>query len=87
MKPYINLEETEEYIIREFDQSIDPHELVWHRDKENRLVISLEDTDWMVQLDNKLPQPLNEEVFIKKEEIHRVIKGTGKLKVKIYKWD
>lgn len=84
-KPYVNLEENDEFIIREFDQNIDPSELVWHRDKENRLVIPMEDNDWMVQLDNELPRPLNEEVFIPAEAIHRVIKGTGKLRVKIMK--
>jgi len=84
-KPYINLEETEEYIVREFDQTIDPHELVWHRDQEDRLVVPLNENNWMVQMDNKLPQPLNEKVFIPKEEFHRVIKGSGNLRVKIYK--
>jgi len=84
-KPYINLEETEEYIIREFDQTIDPHELVWHRDQEDRLVVPLNENNWMIQMDNKLPKFLNEKVFIPKEEFHRVIKGNGNLKVKIYK--
>ena len=84
-KPYINLEETEEYIIREFDQTIDPHELVWHRDQEDRLVVPLNENNWMIQMDNKLPKFLNEKVLIPKEEFHRVIKGNGNLKVKIYK--
>ena len=38
MKPYKDLEITPEYIIREFDQNIDPIELMWHRDNEQRLI-------------------------------------------------
>jgi hypothetical protein len=33
-KPYKDLEVTNEYIIREFDENIDPIELKWHRDNE-----------------------------------------------------
>ena len=36
MKPYTDLETTPQYIIREFDQNIDPIELMWHRDDEDR---------------------------------------------------
>jgi hypothetical protein len=39
----------------------------------------------MVQLDNQLPVPLTETIFIPKEMYHRVIKGTGDLTVKIKK--
>ena len=37
-KPYRDLEVTDEYIIREFSQNIDPIELMWHRDDEDRIV-------------------------------------------------
>jgi len=84
-KPYVNIEENSQYIIREFSQEIDSRELVWHRDKENRLVVPLENTDWKVQLDNQLPVLLTTPIFIKKSQWHRVLKGTGMLKVKIYK--
>ena len=39
----------------------------------------------LVQLDNQLPVPLTETIFIPKEMYHRVIKGTGDLTVKIKK--
>ena len=39
----------------------------------------------MIQLDNELPKPLTERTFIPKEVYHRVIKGTGNLKVKVKK--
>ena len=37
-KPYTNLEETSEYIVREFSEDVDPRELLWHRDRESRKV-------------------------------------------------
>jgi hypothetical protein len=84
-KPYRDLEVTDEYIIREFNENIDPIELLWHRDDEDRTVEILGETDWKLQLDNTLPTSLNESIFIKRHEWHRVIKGTGTLKLKIYK--
>ena len=42
-------------------------------------------TDWLIQLENKLPQELNSTVFIERGEWHRLIKGTDKLKLKIVK--
>ena len=84
-KPYIDLLVTNEYIIREFDENIDPIELMWHRDDENRLVEAIEHTDWQLQLDNELPLSMDKSIFIPRHAWHRVIKGTGKLKLKIYK--
>jgi hypothetical protein len=83
--PYINLETTDEYIIRKFDKNIDPVELMWHMDNEDRLVEALESTDWLMQLDDSLPIILNKPIFIPKHMYHRVIKGTGNLLVKIIK--
>jgi hypothetical protein len=83
-KPYLDLERTDSYIIREFGSDIDPIELMWHRDDEDRTIEIIGDTDWAVQLDNNLPTSLNERIFIKRHEWHRVIKGTGKLTLKIH---
>lgn len=85
MKPYIDIEVTDKYIIREFNENIDPIELMWHRDDENRTLEILGETDWKLQLDNQLPTSINEQIFIEKHQWHRVIKGTGTLKLKIYK--
>jgi len=84
-KPYTDLEVTDSYIIREFFQNIDPIELLWHRDDENRTVEIIGKTDWMVQLENQLPISINEPIFIPKHMWHRVIKGTDSLRLKIYK--
>jgi hypothetical protein len=85
MKPYSDTESTENLVIREFDQNLDPEELLWHRDQETRIVESLDPTDWQVQLENSLPVSLNNKVVIPNLEWHRLIKGTGKLRVKIIK--
>ena len=85
MNPYKDLEVTEEYIIREFSQDIDPTELLWHRDDEDRTVEILGETDWKYQLEDNLPTSINNPIFIPRGKYHRVIKGTGNLKVKIYK--
>ena len=84
-KPYIDLEVTDEYILRQFNENIDPIELLWHRDDEDRVVEIIGETDWMLQLDNSLPTSLQERIFIPRHQWHRVIKGTGTLKLKIYK--
>lgn len=76
---------SEGYNVRTFKSDVKGGELVWHRDKEDRIVECVGNTDWMVQLDNELPKSLNETVFIPKGVYHRVIKGNGNLTVKIKK--
>lgn len=71
--------------IREFSQDTDSSELLWHRDKEDRLIEPIEETDWLFQLDDKLPQKIEGQIFIPKEIFHRIIKGTGDLKIKLIK--
>lgn len=85
MKPYRDLEVTEDYTLREFSDSVDPIELLWHRDNEDRTIEIVGETDWAIQLENKLPTSLNDRIFIPKHQWHRVVKGTEKLLLKIYK--
>jgi hypothetical protein len=85
VKPYRDLEVTEDYTLREFSDSVDPIELLWHRDNEDRTIEIVGETDWAIQLENKLPTSLNNRIFIARHEWHRVIKGTGNLLLKIYK--
>ena len=84
-KPYIDLEVTDKYIIREFNEDIDPIELLWHRDNEDRFIEIIGITDWQIQLEDQLPTSMNKPIFIRKHEWHRTIKGTGKLRIKIHK--
>jgi hypothetical protein len=69
---------------RTFDQNVFEEELVWHRDREDRIVKALHLTDWQVQLENELPISLTE-IFIPKGLYHRVIKGTEDLTVEVTK--
>ena len=85
MRPYINIETTDNYIIREFSQDTDELDLIWHMDDEDRTIIAIEETDWMFQFDDELPIPLNSPISIPRHKVHRVIKGSGNLKLKIIK--
>ena len=87
-KPYTDIETGLDYVIREFDENIDPIELLWHRDDEQRLVEVLEcGQGWKMQMDDQLPTGLEPgvSIFILRHQWHRVIKGEGKLLVKIHK--
>ncbi len=83
-KPYTQVTNTES-IIREFKQSLTQGDLIWHRDKEDRLISPVYETDWMIQIDNRLPNPIEKNTFIPKEVWHRLIKGTGDLIIEIIK--
>jgi hypothetical protein len=83
--PFEETQITDDTYIREFSQESDVNEFTWHRDDEDRMIVATEPTDWKIQLENKLPQGLSSTVFIERGEWHRLIKGTGKLTVKIIK--
>ena len=78
-KPYL-----EEGEIRTFTSSVEEKELVWHRDYEDRIIEPLQDTDWKFQYDNNTPETLKR-LFIRRGVYHRLIKGTGDLKLKVIK--
>ena len=69
--------------IRRFSKDVDERELKWHWDEKDRRVTPLALNDWMFQFDNELPIHINEEINIPAGIIHRVIKGTTDLIVKI----
>lgn len=75
----------ENTFIREFKNDTDSWELVWHKDQEDRIIESLEETDWLIQIDNELPREIKGEVFIPMCVYHRLIKGKGDLKIKLQK--
>ncbi len=80
MKPYSHKNN-----IREFSSNVDKLDLVWHQDKEDRLVEVLEGEGWKFQRDNDIPvdMKIGDRIFIPEGEIHRIIKGTTDLKIKI----
>lgn len=66
--------------IRVFSNVLSENELKWHQDKEDRIIKVLNENDWMIQIDNKLPQKLelNQEIIINKNKWHRLIGGKTK---------
>jgi len=83
--PYIDNQITDDVRVRVFDTDIDEEELVWHRDKRNRVVEILEGKGWMFQFEDGIPFPMEkgDKLEITKEQYHRVIKGDTPLKIKI----
>lgn len=84
MNPYTENKQ-DGYIIREFDSNIPNEELVWHRDKKDRVVEVIEGSGWRFQMDNGLPIELKEGMILEipKETYHRIGKGNMKLVIKI----
>jgi hypothetical protein len=80
-----NQTKSENKLIRTFDPKINDEELVWHRDDRDRKVKILSNEGWKFQKEDELPIELsvNQEILIKKEEWHRVLKGEGELIVEI----
>ena len=83
--PFQETKLSDNEFIREFKQDTDSGEFMWHRDYENRIVESIGDTDWLIQIDNELPKQIRGEVFIPMGAYHRLIKGTNDLKIKLIK--
>lgn len=72
--------------LRTFAENVDSSEMVWHRDREDRIVTVLESCGWYFQFDDKLPMELREgdELRIPAGVWHRIAKiGKGSLVVEI----
>ena len=71
--------------IRTFSKDVNPKDLIWHMDDEDRNIEVLEGKGWKFQRDNELPLALAEgiRIFIPKHQVHRVIKGKTNLKIQI----
>ncbi len=82
VRPYI-----EEGNIRTFPSETDESTLVWHRDKETRLVTVIEGSGWKFQFDNALPFDIfpGKKFSIEKMVYHRLLKGSTSLTLKIEK--
>ena len=84
MKPY-NQVETQECIYRVFSEDVETEELVWHRDRRDRLVKVIGGKNWKLQMENELPFDLEEDesYFIPRETYHRILKGKKDLVLEI----
>ena len=76
-------------IVRVFTPDVDSDELKWHQDLKDRKVMVIEDGGWSFQMENELPNKLQnaKQIFIPKFAWHRVLKGEGKLIVEIEEFD
>ena len=83
--PFQETKISENIFIREFKQETDSGEYRWHRDREDRIIEPINETDWMIQIDNQLPKVIEGIVEIPMGVYHRLIKGNGNLKIKLIK--
>ena len=85
VEPYEDLH-LDDCFIRTFSEDVGEEELIWHRDRKDREIAVLSGGGWQLQMDNKLPTELKSGnlYHINKEEYHRLIKGSGTLKLKIW---
>lgn len=84
-RPFDETEISENVKVRVFKESVESDELKWHRDREDRIVEVIESNNWFLQMDNELPKKLikGKKYFIPEGVYHRVIKGSGNLKIKV----
>lgn len=85
-KPYNDIDDvTSGHFIRNFGVRLSGNELVWHRDKKDRIVEVLEGENWRFQYDNSLPFELKigDIICVPAETYHRLLKGTTALSLKI----
>ena len=85
MLPFKETKLSDNEFIRVFSQDTDSGEFMWHRDREDRIIESIGETDWLFQIDDELPKKIDGEIFIPKGVYHRIIKGSGNLKIKLQK--
>ena len=85
VNPYSDLGMETNIMLREFKHDVDESELVWHRDRSDREITVLSGYNWKLQMDNELPEELKHGriYHINKMVYHRLIKGSGKLLLKI----
>ena len=82
MQPY-----TDNSNIRTFTKDVDPMSLIWHEDQEDRTIEVIEGNGWKFQFDEELPFELTENISfdIPRGYLHRIIKGSENLTIKIIK--
>ena len=85
-KPYIDYELLNGDKLRAFSEETSSNDYVWHRDREDRIIYVEDCGDlWFFQEDNKEPFEIKKGDTIKIEKMvyHRLIKGDGKLVIRI----
>ena len=85
--PFKEKQINKQLFLREFSANVDEMDLIQHEDREDRIVHVLEGNKWKFQFDEQLPFEMLDgiDIIIPKGIIHRIIKGDGPLKIKVYK--
>lgn len=84
-KPYYDKAIGDGRFVRTFQADVYSDELIWHRDKKDRIIKVLAGDNWKLQFDNEIPFDIkiDDEIQIPKMVYHRLIKGTSVLKLMI----
>tara|TARA_B100000214_G_C23823786_1_gene560932 strand:- start:197 stop:514 length:318 start_codon:yes stop_codon:yes gene_type:complete len=85
MKPYKEKKLEDGSTLRVFRESVKSQRLVWHRDRQNRVVEVICGNGWKFQRDGSVPIQIGPgSLFeVNANEWHRIIKGKDDLIVKI----
>ena len=85
MYPFSQNKISSRLLLRECSRETPQDHLVWHRDKQDRVVRVVSGSGWKIQFDNNLPVDLLEgkSYRIQKNVFHRVIKGDSDLVVEV----
>jgi quercetin dioxygenase-like cupin family protein len=85
MNPYFDKNLNTREFFRSFSKDVLSEELVWHRDRNNRIVTVLEGEGWEIQFDEELPRKMvvGERFEIPAYTFHRIKRGKTDLKLKI----
>jgi len=90
-KPFDDFEKSiyKNVFTRVFKQNVKKEQLIWHKDRKDRVVKVIYGTGWKLQMDNELPfeLELGQNYYIKKENFHRLHKGNSELKLEIKEYD
>jgi hypothetical protein len=86
--PFKEKKIAENVFLRYFDHNVLSEELVWHRDREDRIIEVIQSNDWHFQRDEEVPFKLVEgmKFSIKKLHYHRLLRGKNDLIIKVTKF-
>ena len=87
MNPYTEEQINKNTYLRTFSAETPETDLIWHLDRENRVIEAIHNTDWKFQFDDELPLSLNNLISIPKNTFHRIIKGTDDCTIRITKYE
>ena len=90
-KPFEDFEKSiyDKIFTRVFKDDVEKEQLIWHKDRKDRVVKVIYGTGWKLQYDNDLPFELEvgRNYYIKKEHFHRLHKGNCELKLEIKEYE